>query len=207
MALHLSQAETLETLGLAKLGGAATVNRYSAMDLSATAHRKWYNSLAGDDAPEVEDRYIGTVMTYLVYDAAMGKPLDVAKAIERTMKMAAAMPGSFTVSASQARSNERAKLAEARAAELAKYVGKDKGDGDGGTTAPVDADAPVTRKRGRTASGQKSVYTQVQELWVAAVDRTREGFIQHVRDALGLEFGTAQTYYYKAKKETVLVAA
>lgn len=189
-----SPPEVMESLGMVGLSPARVASDYGKLDLDPTAARKIYREFAGDTAPEVSDRLVVTTVSYMLFDTASGKALDVADAIDRAERLAARMPWAYTESAAAERAALRAatrevkKVAvEAAAAERA--------------AVPVDPDAPVVIKRGRKPAGVKSIYSQVADLWNAAADRSKEGFIKHLQDTLSLGFGTAQTYYYKAKKE------
>ncbi len=197
----LTQAEILQNLGLDKTAPVRIPYAIGQMGLSAHQLGVLFRNFAGDSAELPANHLIETVVTYLVYDAAKGLPLDVAGCIARTEKMAKLMPGSFTVSASDARA--AARDAE-RAERLAKLGVDPNATPDAAPVKPYEvhnADGTISRKRGRPPAGVKSVYDQVKELYIAAVDKSKEAMLPLLQSQLGLVPGTAQTYWYKAKKE------
>lgn len=200
MTIQLTQAEVLDNLGLKGTSVAAALNAYKKMDNGVPQHRNLYLTFAGANAPEVEDRFIETVVHYLIAQAVQGKPLDVDACIDQTLTLAAKMPGSYSVSAAAERKMERDKARAERTAAYDSLVaaGADK------PAEPVDPNAPPVFKRGRKPAGVKSVFEQVADLWRDAADRSKEGFIAYLIATLSLKPGTAQTYYYKALKEIKL---
>ena len=179
--------EILISLDLTGKSPARVVVEISSRCLSPTIYQGIYAKFDGAAAHPVSDRLIATVVTYLLHDAAKKLPLDIPAVIARTEALAAAMPYNYSEAAVRERT-------------AGVKVTDDDSEGGGKTIAPVDPDAPK-RGRGRPSSGDKSAYQQAKELYDEAVDKTKDAVISMLQVALGIQFGSAQTYYYKAKKE------
>lgn len=220
--LHLSPVEGVNMLGIQLVpqlnaegkpdpslppvcSPSRAVNAYGKLDLSPSEHRRWYHTLAGSQAVEVEDRIVGTVVGYIVQDTAKGLPLNVVEAVDRAKALAERYPGSFTVTAASERSAARAKAREERQAELSRNIKARIEAGESPEKVKAELEAPkVKGKRGRPSLGEESVFAKVTKEWLSATDRSKEAFIAHLVVKLSLNAGTAQTYYYKAKKEVAI---
>lgn len=193
--MSLTQAEILDTLGLSGKSPARAVVDLSKLELDEARCAAIFRQFAGDDATMPANRILSVVVTYLVYDAAAGRPVDVSGCVARANRLADNMPYNFSDAAEAerlaAKANARAERAEKAAQKAANPEPRE----------TVNPDGSITRKRGRPPSGQKSVYDQVKELYIAAADRSKEVMLPLLQSTLGLVPGTAQTYWYKAKKE------
>jgi hypothetical protein len=199
---HMSYtpAEVIEQLGLTGRGAIAAINELNKRDMNVVEARKVYDKFAGDNPPPLADRLLAVTVNYMVQSALMTGQVDVQFCIERAEKLALAMPSSFTDAANSERAALRAKAREERAAKLAITVAE-KAE-RAAVREVVNPDGTVSRKRGRPPSGVKTAYEQAKDLYVSAVDKSKEAVIAMLQSTLSLGFGTAQTYYYKAKKET-----
>ena len=189
--MSLTQGEIMEALGLSGMSGARAVVELSKRDLDDYHNALVFRQFAGDDA-EIPNR-VGAVVGYLVYDAAMGKPLDVAGCIARAAKLDSYNFSDAARAEREAAKTARAEKAAAKAAEKAEKAAQPR--------ETVNPDGTITRKRGRPPAGTKTVWEQVRELYVAAADKSKEAMLPMLQEKLGLVHGTAQTYWYKAKKE------
>lgn len=194
--MSLTQSEIMETLGLAKMGGSRAVNALSSMDLDTLQLAAIFTQFAGD-VERPANRILRTVVSYLVYDAAMGKPLDVTGCINRAEALAAREPSMFSDAGEAERDAAKAQARADREARLAAM----KAESASKPREVVNEDGTVSRRRGRPPAGVASAFDRVADMWKNATDRSKEGFIAAVQQALGMGHGSAQTYYYKCKKE------
>lgn len=195
--MSLTQSEIMVTLGLDGKSAARAIVDFSKMELDETRTLALFRQFAGDDATTPPARILSTVVAYLVHDAANGAPLDVAAAIDRAAALASRLPYGYSDAAAAER--DAAKAAE-RAAKVVKAEAA-KAEAVATPRVVVNDDGTVTRKRGRPPAGVKSVYDQVRDLYLAAADRSKEAMLPVLQSSLNLGAGTAQTYWYKAKKE------
>lgn len=193
--MSLTQAEILTALGLAGKSGVRAVVNFAEMDLDEAKCETIFRQFAGDDAVMPDNR-IQAVVSYLIYDAAMGKPLDVADCIARANRLDCY---NFTDGAKA----ERVALKAQKAAKAAEKAAA-KAEKASVPREVVNADGTVSRRRGRAPAGVASAFDRVAELWRTATDRSKDGFIATIQQTLGMGHGSAQTYYYKAKKEIKL---
>ena len=197
--MALTQTEILNVLGFAGMSPARVASEFGKMNMDDFQCERLFRDFAGDAAEVPPIRILSVVVGYLVYDAAAGKPLDVAGAVARTERLAAIMPGSFTAGAkAEARMQREKERAERRAAMGIK---------DGEPAAPKlaqrvteNADGTVTIKRGRFAEGP-SLYDRIKAFYDAAADKAREVLVPAIVSEFKCGDGTATTYWYKAKKE------
>lgn len=195
--MSMTQSEILEALGLAGYSPTRAVVAYSAMDMDESKASMWFREITDAEMPPL--RIINAVLGYIIQDAAAGKPQDIAGCIAKANTLAERIPSMFSDAAAEERAAERAKARaekEAKRAKLAERAAEER------TT--VAEDGTVTHKRGRPRKGEVTVYSQVKELYNAATDRSKEAMLPLLQEKLGLTAGTAQTYWYKAKKETGL---
>lgn len=195
--MSLTQSEILASLNITGSPARAVVELTS-RELSPTLLRAIYVQFAGDNGPTVSDTLLAPTVSYLVHDAAAGLPLNVQGAIDKATALTAANPWRF----SEAAERERLALVAAEKPKAAKPPApRDDDDDEDGGAPVVNRDGVQTFKRGRPAPGTKTAYAQAAELLAEAVNHTREAGIALLQEKLGLGFGSAQTYYYKAKKE------
>lgn len=188
----MTPADVLVILDLSPtMSGARAVVELSRRDFDEATAVRLYRGIAGEAAP-IPNR-INAVLGYLAYDAALGKDTDVAGCVARAAKLEGYNFSEAARSEREATRMARAEKVAAKAAAKAEVVAK--------PLVTVNDDGTLTRKRGRPPAGVKSVYEQVKELYVAAVDKSKETMLPALQAALGLNAGTAQTYWYKAKKE------
>jgi hypothetical protein len=184
--MSLSQSEILVNLDLVGMAPVRIPTALRERDYSDEQYISVFRLFAGEDASLPAYHLIPVVVTYLAHDAASGRPLDVANCIARAQRVADILPGNF----SEAAARERAELREksGKKPEPKPVVLNEDG-------------TPVARKRGRAPSGGESVYDKVKAAYLAAADKSKGAMLPMLQETLGIGAGTAQTYWYKAKKE------
>ena len=195
--MTLTQTEILESLNL--IGSPArVVVELSSRELSTERLQAIYLQFAGEHAQPIREPLLPVTVNYLVMQAAAGEALDVAACVARAEAFEQKNPWNFT----EAVQREKAALLS----EQKKKAVKPPSDDDSGTPTIVrdNITAPPKAKRD---PGAKSAFAQAAELLAEAVGHTREEGIALLQDRLDLPFGSAQTYYYKAKKERGYVGA
>ena len=190
--MSMTQAEILESLNLVG-SPARVVVELSSRELSPERMRAIFVQFAGEDT-FVREPLLNVTVKYLVVQAASGQPLDVAACIAQGEAYAAKNPWEFT----EAVLREAAAL---RATEEKAKPKPPKDDDDSEGTPVIDREGTAPFKRGRPAPGQKSAFQQATELLTELGEHTREQGIALLQEKLGLGFGSAQTYFYKAKAE------
>lgn len=197
--MNYTPAEVIELLGLKGRNAIAAVTELGDRGYNTETFRKIYVQFAGDNAPAVNDRLLDVVVNYMVQSALITGTVDVDFCINRATELAARMPWSFSDAANTERELARAKAREERNAKLG--IKEAEKAERAAARETVNPDGSIARKRGRPAAGTKTAYEQAKELYIATEDKAKEAVIAMLQATLKLGFGTAQTYYYKAKKE------
>lgn len=191
--MSLTQTEILESLNLVG-SPARVVVELSSREYSNDRLRAIYVQFAGENGPVVSESLLSVTVRYLVMQAASGEALDVAACVARAEAFAVKNPWGFTEAV------QREKAALLAAQKPAKVVKPPRDDDDDSGTPAISREGAEAPKPKRDP-GSKSAFAQAAALLAEAVGHTREEGIALLQDKLGLPFGSAQTYFYKAKKE------
>ena len=212
--MQLTAQEILRSLGLEGKSPAAAIVGLSRLELDDVNMASVFKSFSGDAIALPSTRVLGTVVGYLVYDAAKNIALDVEKAIQRAEAMVIRMPWAFSDAAEQERQRLRdekiAKTAEKEAMKAVKVAQVAESDDNGETvqvktheTVQVKADdAPKKRGRQKAAPGESN-YDKVLAMYSNADEagRDRKVLLPRIIKELGMSDSSATVYWYKAKKE------
>lgn len=194
--MHLTQAEIIQNLNLDKIPAIAVPTAFGQMELGLSQLNTLFRQFAGEGVEPPPSHLVETTVCYLVYDAARKQPLDIAGAIARTERLAAKMPGSFTVSASQLKAEARDNARAERMASLG-VVTPGAGEHTGEHTGE-----PKRRGRKAAAPGESN-YDRVKAMMEESPGVERDTMIARIVDSLGVAEASAKVYWYKAKKEAV----
>lgn len=198
----LTPNEILETLGLKGASPTRAVVAFGAMGTDEIQDANIFRQFAGDDAELPSARLLHVVVTYLIHDAAAGKEPDVKECIARAERLARNFRYNFSDAAYAERAAEMAQQRAERQQKLAEMAAER-------AAAPretVNPDGTISRRRGRPPAGVRSAFDMAAELYAKATDRSKEAIIAMFQRELGLGFNSAQTYYYKARKEVKVTA-
>lgn len=206
--MQLTAQEILVTLGLDGKSPAAAIVGFSRLELDDFRMATVFKSFAGDTVALPSTRVLGTVVGYLVYDAAKNIALDVEKAIQRAEAMVVRMPWAFSDAAEQERQRLRDEKLAQNAEKVAKQEAKaivvvNSGTGEVETRhVPVESDAPRKRGRQKAAPGESN-YDKVLAMYRSADEagRDRKVLLPRIINDLGMSDSSATVYWYKAKKE------
>jgi hypothetical protein len=205
--MQLTASEILRDLGLEGKTPAAAIVALSSLELDDIRMASVFKSFAGDAIALPPTRVLGTVVCYLVYDAAKNIALDVEKAIERANAMVLRMPWAFSDAAEQERQRLRDEKIAKNAEKEAVKVTKPAPVVNGATgeveyvQVPVD-NAPKKRGRQKAAPGESN-YDKVLAMYSSADEagRDRKVLLPRIIKELGMSDTSATVYWYKAKKQ------
>ncbi len=204
--MQLTAQEILRSLGLEGKSPAAAIVGLSRLELDDVHMASVFKSFSGDAIALPSTRVLGTVIGYLVYDAAKNIALDVEKAIQRAEAMVIRMPWAFSDAAEQERQRLRdekiAKTAEKEAVKAVKAAQVAESNDDGETVQVKADDAPKKRGRQKAAPGESN-YDKVLAMYSNADEagRDRKVLLPRIIKELGMSDSSATVYWYKAKKE------